>query len=742
MWMQQPIADASLTLITPFAWATYSGMLPGTLAGLYTPADMEIDLYRLIKSAGVELIVDEAIAVDTERREVQFHERPSLTYDVASIGVGSVPRQMETLIKHPGFVPIKPMFTALQRLDSAIQKSSVRPVRVAVIGGGAAGVEVALCAEHRIRVCGCQPELTLIDANPHILAGFRNRTVRLAEKELRQRNINIRCGARVTGHDGLDLIFDDDHSLTADVVVWATGACPQSLLRGINLPKSKTGFLRVRNTLQSVGDESIFVVGDSAEIDNEHIDRAGVYAVRQGPILWQNLTRRLEGRQLVAFKPQRDFLRLMATGDGRAIAQWKWFAGIGGHWWKLKNHIDLKFMNMHRPSTSISLPPRMTAMRASAPVADADSDPSPMRCRGCGGKTSARVLHRVLHRLRAEWPTSPPGFLQSDDTAVLPAASADQAGTSAVSVDFFPAFLTDAWLSGRIAAIHALSDLWASGVQPTSALAMVTLPDGSVDRQSELLHQVLSGAVSEFSIGFTVFGRTKNATVDQLPLSKANLRPGQLLILTKALGAGVILAANEVGRADARSMAAAIEMMLQSNQRASELAAEYGVTAATDVTGFGLAGHLLEMCQQSGVSAELLIDSIPLLKGAAELINAGIQSSLFDENKVAVQDFIVGLDGQDNPAQPPETSPASDESPPARSTSTFTKLNAILDPQTSGGLLLGVDADHANLILAKLVAAGHNDACIVGQATDVAGNESRIGHPIIKIATSTSFRPP
>jgi NADH dehydrogenase FAD-containing subunit len=176
MWMQQPIVDASLALITPFPCATYSGMFPGTLAGLYTPADMEIDLYRLTKAAGVDLIVDEAIAVDSARKEVKFHERPSITYDVASIGVGSVPRQMETLKTHPGFVPIKPMFTALQRLDSATQNFASRPVRVAVIGGGAAGVELALCAEHRIRKSGGLPELTLIDANSQILGGRTSTT--------------------------------------------------------------------------------------------------------------------------------------------------------------------------------------------------------------------------------------------------------------------------------------------------------------------------------------------------------------------------------------------------------------------------------------------------------------------------------------------------------------------------------------------------------------------------------------
>ena len=748
--MQQPIADASLTLISPFACATYSGMLPGTLAGLYDPSDMEIDLHRLTKFAGVELIVDEAIAVDVARKKVQFRERPEMIYDVACIGVGSVPRQMDRLATHPGFVPIKPMFTALQRLDTAIQRITAGPVRVAVVGGGAAGVEVAFCAEHRIRKSGREPKVTLVDAKSQILNGFRPRTICLAERELQQRGINVRCGGRVTGHNGLDLTIENGHTLTADVVIWVTGASPPAMLQQISLPTAKSGFLRVHNTLQSVGNESIFVVGDSAEIDSEGIDRAGVYAVRQGPILWQNLNRRLSGRELVAYKPQRDFLRLLATGDGRAIAQWKWLSGIGTHWWRLKDRIDSKFMHMHRPSGSMKPQTSMSSPATLVPNASPTSDSPVMRCRGCGGKTSARVLHRVLQRLRAEWPSAPQEFLQSDDTALLPGSS----GANAVSVDFFPAFLDDPWLTGRIAAIHALSDLWASGVQPTSAVAMVTLPEGSVDHQSEMLHHVLSGAVreltaanavlvgghttngEELAVGFTVFGKTLDAAADRLPFSKANLRPGQQLILTKALGTGVILAANELGRAESRSLSAAIDMMLQSNQLASQIARTADITAATDVTGFGLVGHLLEMCQQSEVTVELNVGALPLISGAARQILNGIRSSLYDENMAAVQDFVVideRLKVQDSPRESQVDSVELLASP-------LRQLDVIYDPQTSGGLLLGVDAERAENVLARLAAAGYVDAAIIGCVTDCSSGPSDGGSTIVRIRTITSCR--
>jgi len=730
MWAQTPIPDASLTLLSPFPCATYSGMLPGTLAGNYSPADMEIDLYQLTKFAGVNLIIDEAVSMNAAEKEVRFRERPPMHFDLASIGVGSVPRQMERLKTHPGFVPIKPMFTALQRLDAAIHQQTTDPIRIAIIGGGAAGVEVAMCVDHRVRSARGSAQLTLVDAHSRILGGFRDRTIRLAERELKTRGIDLRCGSRVTGHQDLDLIFDDGGTLTADIVIWVTGACPPEFLQHVNLAKSESGFLKIRHTLQSIDNDSVFVVGDSAELVGESIDRAGVYAVRQGPILWQNLNRSLNGLAMIHYKPQRDFLRLLATGDGRAIAQWKWLSGIGSHWWKLKDRIDSKFMNMHRPSSTMKLSAikSSTTMSPSAHsnLADPSNDAAPkMRCRGCGGKTSARVLNRVLRKLRTEWPSAPDGFLQSDDTALLPRGLTNTSSTNAVSVDYFPAFLDDPWLTGRIAAIHALSDLWASGVRPTAAVAMVTLPEGSLEQQSELLHYVLSGAVreltaanavlvgghttngDELSVGFTVFGNAPAINHDtsemrqSLPFSKANLRPGQQLILTKPIGTGVIMAANELHIAQARSVTSAIAMMLNSNQRASAIASEAGVAAATDVTGFGLAGHLLEMCQQSGVSVELMLSDIPLLPSASVLMTNGIRSSLYDENKAAVEDFIISNMAVNQQSE------------------TFAQMQAIYDPQTSGGLLISVEQAAASRVVSNLVVAGYPDAAIIGCVTEL-----------------------
>ena len=152
--------------------------------------------------------------------------------------------------------------------------------------------------------------------------------------------------------------------------------------------------------------------------------------------------------------------------------------------------------------------------------------------------------------------------------------------------------------------------------------------------------------------------------------------------------------------AEARSVTSTIAMMLNSNQRACAIASAADVTAATDITGFGLAGHLLEMCQQSGVSVELKLSDIPLIPGASVQITNGIRSSLHEENRAAVDDFVIS------------NTAANEQS------KTFSQLQAIYDPQTSGGLLLSVETAAANRFVSDLVAAGYPEAAIIGCVTD------------------------
>lgn len=323
-----------------------------------------------------------------------------------------------------------------------------------------------------------------------------------------------------------------------------------------------------------------------------------------------------------------------------------------------------------------------------------------MRCAGCGSKVGSTVLERVLHRIKREQPDWTDrkdiviGLDAPDDAAVVQVP----AGQLMVhTIDYFRALINDPFIFGQISANHCLSDIFAMGAVPQSALAIATIPYALEEKVEETLYQLLSGAVKVLGEAQTPligghttegaelgFGLSCNglAYPDKL-LRKGGMQPGQVLILTKALGTGTLFAADMRRLAKGRWIDAAVESMLRSNQAAAACLLQHGATACTDVTGFGLLGHLMEMVQASQVAIDLELEAIPVLEGARETLQMGIVSSLQPEN-LRVSRYISNLEQvQRNP-----------------------NYLLLFDPQTSGGLLAAIPADQAAACLASLKACG------------------------------------
>lgn len=730
MWRMRPISGVQLTLVNPYSRATYSGMLPGTLAGLYQPGDMEIDLWRFCASCGVRLIVAEAIGLEPQRQRLLLAGRPPIRYDAASIGIGSVPGQREFWSGKKHVLAIKPMTTFRQRflerleewrqsLRAAVEgRSGAEPAqfavskrtpfaprfRVIVIGAGAGGFEVALGLDSLLRQRQVPAEVTIVDSHAQMLHGYAPGTMRRASAECARRGIGLRLGQPVVAvREPALLSLADGGALEADVVVWATAAAPPPVLARFDLPKAADGFLAVRPTLQTTADWPVFAVGDSASIESSPVPKAGVYAVREGPVLWDNLERHFAGRELRAYQPQRGFLSLLSTGDGRALLDYQGFATHGGWPFRLKDHIDRKFMRMYQDYRA----PTAMAPSRSADQSRATDDHArgAMRCHGCGSKVGASVLRAALDRLeQGEGTERGRERIIRDDAAIIDRAASP---IDALSIDFFSAFLDDPYLVGRIAALHALSDLWGMGSQPVGAMAIVTLPVGPAGGQAELLYQLLAGGLAELtragaalwgghtvegpelSLGFAVAGR-----LDGRPaLTKGNLQPGDRLILTKPVGTATLLAAHREARCEARWLDAMVSSMLDSNAGAARLAREFGASALTDVTGFGIAGHLLEMLDASRASARLSPANVPLLDGFAELSAAGVRSSLAPANRELESRLRL----------------------PHSGLSALPGYHALFDPQTSGGLLIGVPSEQAASLCRRLHEAGSPHATPIGQ---------------------------
>jgi len=348
-WATEPIADCDLVCISKFPTATYSGMLPGTLGKQFDDDEMRIDLQSLCDRAAAKLLIADTNGLDLASGQLSFTDHQPISFDALSIGVGSMPAGWQLHCQSPLMVPIKPMQTFLQRLNnrlSVAESQRAGKLRVAIVGGGVAGIEIAFCLQElfRKRSSPRSVEISIFTSSDRVADGMTNRSVRRIEKLLGQRQIRVLPNHRVT-HIKEDAIHaDDQQSHLTDCVIWATGAAAPPVLGKLGLPTDGSGFIATSNTLQSLADPRVFAVGDSGTIMSSPSPKAGVYAVRHCPILWHNLRAVLENRPLMTYQPQHDFLKLLNTGDGKALLQYKWLT-LHARWcWNLKTWIDRRFI--------------------------------------------------------------------------------------------------------------------------------------------------------------------------------------------------------------------------------------------------------------------------------------------------------------------------------------------------------------------------------------------------------------
>ena len=693
----KPLPGVRTTLIARDVHTPYSGMLPGHIAGHYGLDECHIDLRPLANLAGARIYHCAATGIDLDARLVFAEGRPPVPYDAVSIDIGSAPRTADVPGAAEHAVPVKPIGRFVARWEALAGRLSRRegPVRIAVVGGGAGGVELALSVQHRLSRGAGAVAMTVVDAAPLLMPAYNAATRARFARILAARGIETLLGRAVVRVEPGRLVLEDGGSVEADEILWVTGAAVEAWPAAAGLDVDGDGFIRVDDFLRSTSHPDVFACGDVAAMVNYRRPRAGVFAVRQGPPLAENLRRALTDRPLRPYRPQRAFLSLISTGDAYAVASRGRFA-VEGRWvWRLKDRIDRRWM---RKYTDL---PEMTPEPAPAPAPGLPRvEDIEMRCGGCGAKVGQDVLERVVRGIE---PRARDDILiglgDPDDAAVVRVAP----GVAAVqTVDHFRSFIDDPYLFGRIAANHALGDIYAMGAEPQTALAIVTVPHGPEEKigteiadMMQGVNEVLAdagaalvgghtGEGAERALGLAVTGRADPARV----LRKAGMRPGDRLILTKALGTGTLFAADMRCKAKGRWIDRAIDAMLQSNRAAAALLIRHGATACTDVTGFGLAGHLVEMVRASAAGVALAAADLPVLDGAADCLAAGIESSLHAQNARqarAIRDAGAAV------------------------------LHPILfDPQTAGGLLASVPGGRAADCVAALREAGCGDAAIVG----------------------------
>jgi len=745
----QPLAGLRITLVCTDAHTPYSGMLPGYVAGHYDFDAVHLDLVRLCVFAGARFVRAQVTGLDRERRQVLLADRPPLDYDLVSINTGSTPHTTHIAGADAHAVSVKPIAAFNQRWLTllAAVRTGQGPRHIAVVGAGAGGVELLLAMQYRLRaetqaLGGAlpAPQFSLFSATASVLPTHNTGVQRKFAAVLRQRAVQVHLNTRVEGVNAQGLRSADGQWHTADAVFWVTQAVGGAWLEGTGLELDTAGCVRVNAQLQSVSDARIFAAGDVASLENRSLEKAGVFAVRMGMPLARNLRRALTGQALQPYRAQTRWLALISTGDRYAVAS-RGALGFAGAWvWRWKDHIDRRFMRRFTDLGAPGMGSRTLGSVQAASVAGLSAQEAlqaqaaqAMRCGGCGAKVGASVLSQALAGLQPLENTNVLIGLHAPDDAAVVRVPAGKAVVQ--TVDFFRAFVDDPYLFGRIAANHALGDIFAMGAQPHTATAIATVPPG-IDRQTQaLLSQMMSGAVEvlnaagctlvgghtgegqELALGFAINGLidVDASGEPHALLRKAGLQAGDVLVLTKPLGTGTVFAAHGVGQARGRWVQAALRSMGQSSQAASATLAAHGARACTDVTGFGLLGHLAEMVQASGVHAQIDLQAVPALDGALECLEAGQTSSLHSANVQSAQRWL----GPD----------AARRSPQQRA-----HCALLLDPQTAGGLLAGVPPDHAAACIAALRAQGYAQACVIGRVNPYAPGAAPIAivEPIVE----------
>ena len=494
--------------------------------------------------------------------------------------------------------------------------------------------------------------------------------------------------------------------------------------------------MRVNAYLQSDTDARIFASGDVAAFGPRALEKAGVFAVRMGMPLARNLRRAVCGQALQAYRPQQHWLALISTGDRYAVAS-RGLLFFAGSWvWRWKDHIDRRFMQRFSDLGVATMAPAQAdaGAQALAHLANLDAQEraqaqaaQAMRCGGCAAKVGAGVLGRALGGLQTlDSPDVLIGLSAPDDAALvrIPAGKAQ-----VQTVDFFRAFIDDPYHFGQIAANHALGDIFAMGARPHTATAIAVVPPG-LDRQTQgVLSQLMAGAVQvlntagcalvgghsgegpELSLGFAINGLLDLDAQGQPVklLRKAGAQAGDALVLTKPLGTGTLFAAHAQGRARGRWVEAALDSMAQSSQDAARTVIQHGARACTDVTGFGLLGHLVEMLQTQGLGAQLDLAALPLLDGALASMQAGIFSSLHSSN---AQQGVAIAAGQ--------ATPQAARAPRLQDWELHLRREMLFDPQTAGGLLASVPWAQAQACLQALRAQGYAQSALIGRVCEVA----------------------
>ncbi len=647
-------------LISEHFEATYSGMTPGYIHKDFSKEEISIDLQRLCLNADATFIKDKVISIKTDNQKLELQDFPSINYDLLSINTGSISNikkiKIDKLSKCFFVKPISSLVKNLNQIDQIIKN---KKSNIAIIGGGVASYELALSLFRRYE---SRIKINIVGKNILKEKNLNNSTKKKLKKITKKIGIKEYLG-EVISISKTHLTLKGGNTLECDLSLLSTGADIDTWLSESNLNKDKDGFIIVDNYLQSTNDKNIFVTGDACTILNTLRPKSGVMAVRQGEVLKENIFFKLTGKPLIKFKPQKNWLYLIGTYKNYALLNF-FFLSFHGQWcWKLKIWIDKGFINKFKFNSNLNMTKKNFELEKLKEFK--------MYCQGCGSKVSKNTLVNYLRKSNDNNNLSDSSILNHKSLKTLQTIDHIKLFSSFNPFDF-----------GKISYLHSQNDILASGGIVKSLSVSISVPfsenfiekfymeyfmggiKSEADKDSCLIASGHSYQSQELGITLTLNGEIYKQS------SKNYASEGDLIYLSKPLGTGYLLSAyfKNTEFLSSNDFENIVSNLKRGNLFTVNSARSSGSKMMTDISGFGLSSHLIDICLSSNLSSELRLSKNILINSNLDLLEMYKSTGYFN-NFNSSRKFI-------------EIS----ENHPLK--------NILYDPQTNGPMLMAINKNN------------------------------------------------
>ncbi len=690
--------NTRITLVNPNIEQLYSGMVPGLISKKYNFDESSIDLIKLTLSANCRFFKDTLVAIEPDKKIILCKERGRIEFDILSISTGSDTKKIPGL-KNSNFLNLKPFHSFFSDFEVWIASLNCnnQHIRIGVIGGGIAALETILAVKKRLEshlkdmAHNTKLDIFFLTKEKSLFQSVDTTLRKQCLRVVKENKITVIPSFLASKIVGNHVFTPEGNTFQLDLGILATGPSPQPWTKMSGLPLCGNGFIRVNKDLTCEHFDNIFVTGDAASLTKyPELPKSGLIAVRQGQTLVKNIQKKIDKKRLVPFKPQVLKLSLIGTATGDAIASYNQLTLRGAIFWHLKNFIDLRFINKFKSFTKMK--------KNDLPLNELQIE----RCGGCGSKVGSNILRGVLEEFKKD--QSFYNIDNMDEDAGFSISYSDKLNLH--TIDGFRQLIDEPYDMGVITAHHSVSDITAMGGTPKTALALVGVPlndeklmkndlrlalRGLLDGLKTYSVTVIGGHTNEaesISLGLAINGVVDK---DQV-VKKTNIQLGERIILTQAIGAGVIFAGLMAGHTKGKWLNQIVNEIKQRNDDITDFIGKFA-SSCTDVTGFGLVGHLVEMTKNNPYGITINLEKIPFFEGARELSLKKVRSSLFPQN-INVP-YEVDCQIKDDP-----------------------RFDLCFDPQTAGGFLLSVDADKASHCVDMLLELGYSRCCEIGTVVD------------------------